>query len=157
MKKILMVCTANICRSPIAKAVLQKIAADAGEAALWHIDSAGTHAQSNGERADPRGEAALKRQGYTASKHKSRAIQPQDFENFDLLLAMDSANLESLQRRCPPQHLHKLHLLLAYAPQTGTSDIPDPYYSNAQGFDRVLALCEAGSKGLFSQLSTRSA
>ena len=152
MKKILMVCTANICRSPMAKVVLQKFVSDAGQSSLWLIDSAGTHAQPGGERADPRGDAALQRCGYSAPKHKSRSVQPKDFETFDLLLAMDSDNLASLQRRCPVQHQHKLRLLLDYAPQPEVSNVPDPYYSNAQGFDRVLDLCESGAKGLFNHL-----
>lgn len=153
MKKILMVCTANICRSPMAKVVLQKFVADAGQSSDWQIDSAGTHAQARGENADARGDAALRRRGYQVPRHKSRNIQPQDFETFDLLLAMDSDNLASLQRRCPSQHQHKLHLLLKYAPQSGLGDVPDPYYSNAQGFDRVLDLCESATQGLFNQLS----
>ena len=153
MKKILMVCTANICRSPMAKLVLQKIVADAAQSSLWQIDSAGTHALAKGERADPRADTALKRRGYTVPKHKSRSIQPMDFENFDFLLAMDSNNLAALQRQCPARHQHKLRLLLDYAPQFGISDVPDPYYSNAQGFERVLDLCESGTKGVFGQLS----
>jgi protein-tyrosine phosphatase len=153
MKKILMVCTANICRSPMAKLVLQKLVANVGQSSHWQIDSAGTHAPLSGERADPRADAALQRRGYQTPKHKSRGVQPQDFETFDLLLAMDSDNLTSLLRRCPAQHQHKLHLLMEYAPQAGVRDVPDPYYGNAQGFERVLDLCESATQGLFKQLS----
>lgn len=133
----------------MAKVVLQKVVADAGQSSLWQIDSAGTHALPKSERADPRADAALQRRGYAVPKHKSRGVQPSDFENFDLLLAMDSDNLASLQRRCPVQHQGKLRLFLAFVPQLGVSDVPDPYYSNAQGFDRVLDLCESGATGLF--------
>ena len=154
MKKILMVCTANICRSPMAKVVLQKIVTDAGKSSVWQIDSAGTHAQRGGERADPRGDAALIKRGYKTQKHKSRSVQPKDFEVFDLILAMDADNLSSLKRHCPEPLQHKLGLLLDFAPQSRSTSVPDPYYGNAEGFDRVLDLCEAGAKGLFNQMQT---
>lgn len=150
MKKILMVCTANICRSPMAKVVLQRRVAEAGQTSQWQIDSAGTHAQRSGERADARGNAALERRGYKVPKHKSRSIQPKDFETFDWLLAMDADNLGFLQRHCPEQHQHKLRLLLDFAGPIGIVSVPDPYYGNAQGFDRVLDLCEAAASGLLS-------
>lgn len=151
--KILMVCTANICRSPMAKVILGKLVADAGQSRDWHIDSAGTHAQRGGERADPRGDAALKRRGYAPPKHKSRSVKPADFETFDLLLAMDADNLAALKRHCPQVYQDKIRLLLDYAPELGISGVPDPYYGNPQGFDRVLDLCEAAAKGVFNQLA----
>ena len=151
--KILMVCTANICRSPMAKVVLQKLVADAGQIRNWQIDSAGTRAQRGGERADPRGDQALAKRGYSPPKHKSRGVELKDFETFDLLLAMDTDNLASLKRHCPPALQHKLQLFLDYASLLGISSVPDPYYGNAQGFERVLDLCEAGAKGLFARLN----
>ena len=63
---------------------------------------------------------------------------------------MDQQNLDNLRRLCPPEHQHKLHLLLAFAPALGQQEVPDPYYGNAAGFERVLDLCEAGVSGLLA-------
>jgi len=66
---------------------------------------------------------------------------------------MDSGNLEALQRQCPPSHQHKLRLLLSYAPETGATEVPDPYYGDTAGFMRVLDLCEAALRGLMAKLA----
>ena len=79
---------------------------------------------------------------------RSRRITPQDFRHFNLLLAMDANNLIELRRLCPPEHAGKLRLFLAFADGLKDSEVPDPYYGHAQGFERVLDLCEAGARGL---------
>lgn len=152
MKNVLMVCMGNICRSPMARVIAQKIAFDAGLSPQLKFDSAGTHAAHSGEKMDPRAQAVLLRHGYQAGKVRSRRIAKQDFEAFDLILAMDSSNLAHLQSDCPPEHRHKIKLFLADVPDLGQQDVPDPYYGNAQGFERVLELCELGSRQLLSQL-----
>ena len=85
---------------------------------------------------------------YAMGNTRSRRVIPQDFERFDLLLAMDEDNLAALQRQCPPEQLHKLRLLLSYAPELGEREVPDPYFGGLAGFERVLDLCEAGVRGL---------
>ena len=75
-----------------------------------------------------------------------------DFDRFNLILAMDKKNLQSLQALCPAPHQHKLRLFLDYASEIEDEEIPDPYYGSAQGFERVLDLCEAGAMGLISTL-----
>ena len=102
MTKILMVCMGNICRSPMAQAVAERTAAQAGREVLnmaggLVFDSAGTHAHHIGERIDPRAAAALLARGYPPVKGRSRRIGDADFEKFDLILAMDRGNLEVLQ------------------------------------------------------------
>ena len=150
MTKILMVCLANICRSPMARAVAQQMARDSGRAAAFEFDSAGTQAPQAGERLDPRAKAVLSNRKYETGNARSRRVTAQDFERFDLLLAMDETILAALQRQCPPQHQNKLRLLLTFAPQLGLTEVPDPYYSNLAGFEQVLDLCEAGVKGLLT-------
>ena len=153
MTKVLMVCMGNICRSPMALAVLQK-AIDAGQlGASLQVDSAGTAARP-GERADHRAEAALRRRAYPLAKHKARRVSAKDFVQFDLLLAMDTHNLDDLKENCPPAQHHKLRLLTEFllpgrnpAPAVAPS-IPDPYYGNVQGFEKVLDICEAAVAGL---------
>lgn len=148
MTKILMVCAANICRSPIALTVAQHMAQALGRAREFEFESAGTHAQAPSDRPDVRAKAVLEKRGYALGKGRSRRVMAQDFERFDLILAMDSNNLAALERQCPPEYLGKLKLLLAYAPDAGTLDVPDPYFGSLAGFERVLDLCEAGARGL---------
>jgi protein-tyrosine phosphatase len=148
MTKLLMVCMGNICRSPMAQAVLQKMTIEARLTPFLEIDSAGTHAHHQGARTDPRAQAVLLRHGYDASRIRSRRITSQDFQDFDLILAMDTSNLIAIQQICPPRELHKLSLFLTQAETLADTEVPDPYYGSLAGFERVLTLCEAGAKGL---------
>ena len=148
MPNVLVVCMANICRSPMACSVVQKLAADAGLSHQLKFDSAGTHAHHLGEKPDRRAEFALSHRGYELIRTRSRRVSAKDFEDFDLILAMDASNLTELRRLCPPSHLAKLRLLLDFAEGLKVTEIPDPYYGNAEGFERVLDLCEAGARGL---------
>jgi protein-tyrosine phosphatase len=115
------------------------------------VDSAGTHSAMVGERPDPRAVAALTRRGYVVGRSRSRQVETRDFSRFDRILAMDASNLASLTRQCPANLHAKLELFLSYAPELGLTDMPDPYYGNAQGFERVLDLCEAGAKGFVAR------
>ena len=90
----------------------------------------------------------LLRHGYDASRIRSRRITSQDFQDFDLILAMDTSNLMAIQQICPPRELHKLSLFLTQAETLDDTEVPDPYYGSLAGFERVLTLCEAGAKGL---------
>lgn len=148
MNKLLMVCMGNICRSPMAQAVTLHRVGQAGLARAYQVDSAGTHAGHFSEPPDPRARTVLGKRGYTIPKIKSRQVTEQDFLRFDLILAMDQANLNDLRQLCPSEHSHKLRLFLEFAPEVGTTEVPDPYYGATQGFERVLDLCEAGARGL---------
>ena len=157
MTKILMVCMGNICRSPMAQMVAEQIALRSGlgdrrGVSTVAFDSAGTHAHHIGERMDPRAASALTSRGYAVGKGRSRRVMAQDFESFDLILAMDRSNLAALRDLCPEQHSHKLGLLLDYASGMVGQEVPDPYYGNALGFERVLDLCEMGATGLVRTL-----
>jgi protein-tyrosine-phosphatase len=101
MTKLLMVCMGNTCRSPMAQAVACKLAVEAGLAQPFDVDCAGTHAHHLGERPDPRAELTLTRHGYEMGRVRSRRIAVQDFQAFDLILAMDVSNLTELRRLCP--------------------------------------------------------
>jgi len=151
MTQVLLVCLANVCRSPMACAVAQQLARNQGRAKQLHFASAGTHVHS-GKRMDARAQAVLLKHQYAPPKTRSRGVSAQDFEQFDLILAMDQANLVALQRQCPASRHDKLRLLLSYAPDLGLTEVPDPYYGDLAGFERVLGLCEAGVSGLLAQL-----
>ena len=155
--RLLMVCTANICRSPMAEAVLRTKLQRAGLAAAVAVDSAGTHGFHKGTPADPRAVAQAARRGYTVDGLRSRPVVADDFTRFDLLLAMDQDNLATLHQRCPPAEQHRLQLLLAHAPQAGADEVPDPYYGAVAGFDLALDLIEPACDGLLTEIRRRLA
>lgn len=119
---------------------------------VLEIDSAGTAAYHVGELPDRRTRQAAGRRGYDLSRLRARVIEPGDFERFDLILAMDRENLRALERRAPAHARERLRLFLEFAPETGISEVPDPYYGGPNGFEDVLDLIEAASRGLIEHL-----
>ena len=153
--RLLMVCTANICRSPMAEAVLRDKLRRNGLATSVMVDSAGTHGFHKGTPADPRAVAQAALRGYQVGGLKSRPLVAQDFTRFDLLLAMDHDNLATLHKRSPPEAQDRLQLLLAHAPQLGADQVPDPYFGAASGFDHALDLIEPACDGLLTEIRRR--
>ena len=148
MKKrsILFVCTGNICRSPTAEGVLSALARQEG--IELRIESAGTHDYHVGEPPDERAQRHAEKRGYDLSAQRARHLRLRDFEEFDLIVAMDRGHLQSLEVRCPDHNRHKLRLLVA------GQDVPDPYYGGPEGFERVLDLVEEACRGLLDELKT---
>jgi low molecular weight protein-tyrosine phosphatase len=144
---VLFVCTGNICRSPTAEAVFRHCVQKAGLAGRIVSDSAGTHDYHIGEPPDPRTQAAAKRRGYELGELRARRVHRDDFERFDYVLAMDEANLRQLERLCPREHAHKLRLFLDFSGGS-PREVPDPYYGDPEGFERVLDLVERAAQGL---------
>lgn len=156
MTRILVVCMGNICRSPMASSALQALAAQRQLSSVIEIDSAGTYGGHQGEKPDPRALAVALARGYEQITHeRARRVTARDFERFDLILAMDRDNLMHLQHQCPAPLQHKLHLFLEYAGVGGEREVPDPYYGNVDGFERVMQLCEAGARGVLDRLAAR--
>lgn len=153
--RVLMVCMGNICRSPLAEAVLRSKLAQAGLADLVEVDSAGTSEHHRGESPDPRGVRCAEARGYSLKGLRARPVVAADFEQFDLMLAMDRSNLEGLQRRSPEHAQAKLALLLPLAGQGGPDEVPDPYYGGAAGFEHVIDLLEPACDALVRDLRVR--
>jgi protein-tyrosine phosphatase len=149
---VLMVCMGNICRSPTAEGVLRHLVAEAGLASSVHIDSAGTLDYHVGTPPDARSQRHALRRGYDLSTQRARQVNARDFEQFDLILAMDWQNLEELQSLCPVGHAHKLRRLMEFAPAGLGDVVADPYYGGADGFETVLDHVEAGCRGLVVHL-----
>lgn len=150
--KLLFVCTGNICRSPTAHGVFEHMAQAAGHG-YFTIDSAGTHSYHVGEQPDSRTMAAALARGYDLSTQRARKVSVRDFSEFDLIFAMDKSHLSQLERICPPEHRHKLHLYLYYTLGHEGMDVPDPYYGGPEGFERVLDLAEWASEALLKKLT----
>jgi protein-tyrosine phosphatase len=131
----------NICRSPTAEGVFRYHAEQAGLAGRLEIDSA-----------DHRARAAAERRGMSLDGIRARRVSAQDFQRFDYIIAMDQENLARLRDEAPEEHSARLHLFLEFAAGSET-DVPDPYYGGAAGFERVLDLVEDASRGLLETLS----
>lgn len=127
----------------------------AGLADRIDVDSAGTGDWHVGEAPDSRAQAAARTRGYDLSALRARQVSGADFERFDLLLAMDGANFAELRRRCPAEHRDKVRLLMEFAPGAAESEVADPYFGGAQGFEQVLDQCEAACRGLLDTLRQR--
>jgi len=147
--KIMFVCLGNICRSPTAEGVFRGLAHEAGLDVI--VDSSGTGGWHVGEQPDQRAMAEAKRRGYDLSAQRSRQVLQEDFERFDLILAMDQSNLKSLKSIAPCGHKAKVELFLKYAQNQTLKDVPDPYYED--NFEAVFDLIETASRGLIKALS----
>ncbi|MCA0919448.1 low molecular weight protein-tyrosine-phosphatase [Pseudooceanicola nanhaiensis] len=143
--RILFVCLGNICRSPAAEGVVQRMA----EGRALELDSAGTGNWHVGEPPYGHMQRAAKQRGYDLSSLRARQVKVQDFKDFDLILAMDEKNLADL-RALDPGTGAALRLFMEYAPQTGVTAVPDPYYT--RDFDGALDLIEAAARGLLTSL-----
>lgn len=152
MKRILFVCTGNICRSPTAEGVALHFIETAGLAGLVEVDSAGMQGYHVGEAPDPRAQKAAAQKGYDLSKLRARKLDALDFERFDLLLAMDRGHLQAMLRVCPQDYRPKIELFMRYAPDGRHDEVPDPYYGGPNGFDAVLQMCEQGVRGLLDAI-----
>ena len=151
--KVLFVCMGNICRSPTADAVFRHLVKEAGVDHLIHVDSAGTHAYHIGNPPDHRAQNTALQRGYKMHDLRARAVQPNDFQEFDYILAMDKENLSLLQQRSPQQHLSKIQLFMQYSTQVNPDvEVPDPYFGGNQGFELVLDMVEEASQGLLAHL-----
>jgi len=151
--RLLFVCLGNICRSPMAEGVFRRVAEEAGAAHLFEIDSAGMGDWHKGEAPDVRAREAARGRGIDISGQSARKVELEDFDDFDLLLAMDASNVADLYDIAPHDARHKIRRLLEYAPYADTMDVPDPYYGGPQGFDHALDLIEAAARGLLADLT----
>jgi len=154
--KILFVCMGNICRSPTAEGVFRAHARRHAPGLDLEIDSAGTHAYHVGEPPDPRTISAAARRGIDLAGLRARQVSDDDFERFDLIIAIDRLNHATLLDRSPPEHHACIRTLLEFAGRTAPADVPDPYYGDARGFDEVLDLVESAAEGLLAELRQRS-
>ena len=138
---ILMVCLGNVCRSPTAHGVLDKLIKDKRLDGRLEVDSAGTGSFHLSVSPDTRAIRAAHARGCDLSRLRARQINASDYESFDLILAMDKSNLSDLHERCPPHFRQKLGLFLSWS-QSGLEEVPDHYYSGSLGFELVLELAE---------------
>lgn len=148
--RVLFVCTGNICRSPTAEGMLRHRLRAAGLAESWSVDSAGMHAFHAGEAPDARSIRTAKARGVDLVELRARQVTRHDFDEFDLILALDEGHLRQLKRMAPQVHKAAVELFLPYGGHA-QRDVPDPYYGDAADFEYVFDLIEAGVEGLLAR------
>src|SRR5215472_2344348 len=157
--KICLVCLGNICRSPMAEIVLRDELARAGLAQQVNVDSAGTGDWHVGERMYAAARQELARRGYDGSGHRARQIQPSWLAGYDLVVAMDRANLAALQRMAPDaDSAGRLRLLRTFDPGLPPDDpyqgeVPDPFGGSAEDYALAFDLVLAATTGLAEELA----
>ena len=145
MRRVEVVCTGNICRSPIGEVVLRAKLADAGVDDIV-VTSSGTSGWHIGDPMDSRAAAALARRGYDGSAHRAQEFRSRWFADRDLVLAMDSGHLSALLRRGGDDLAVPVELF-------ADLDVPDPYYGDDAGFDDVLDQIEKAADLWVDRLS----
>jgi protein-tyrosine phosphatase len=158
--RVLFVCLGNICRSPTAEGVMRRLVREAGLEDRITIDSAGTGGWHVGSAPDERATAAARRRGITL-EGQARTVAAADFDDWDLLIAMDRDNQRELLRRAPDAAAReKVKLLREFDPASvasGELEVPDPYYGGERGFEDVLDIVDAACRGLLAELAARTA
>jgi protein-tyrosine phosphatase len=149
---VLFVCLGNICRSPLAEGVLQHLLAEEGMDGAVTVESAGTGSWHIGDLPDPRSREVAQRHGIELTS-RARQVRPEDFERFDLIVAMDKdnlANLREMQERSGGDA--RLALLRDWDPEPGNGEVPDPYFGGDGGFDRVYEMVRRSLERMVEEL-----
>lgn len=140
MKSVLFVCLGNICRSPMAQGVMEHFIETRGLKDKLACDSAGTGSWHTGELPDRRTLATLRSKG-VALNHRARTLSPRDFQQFDLVLTMDSDIHRQVLRVASESDRKKVRMYRDFDP-AGAGDLEDPYYGTQADFEEVWTICE---------------
>ncbi len=149
MKNILFICHGNICRSPMAEFMMKDLVEKAGLTAQFHIESAATSREEIGNPIYPPARRKLAEHGIACNGHAARQLTKADYRGFDLLIGMDSANLQNMRRICGGDPEGKMHLLRDYTARPG--DVADPWYTG--DFETTWRDVLEGCRGLLKELS----
>lgn len=152
---ILVICTGNICRSPMAEGALR--AAAAYEGLALRLDSAGTHGYHVGEPPDPRARQVAREGGAPIDDLRARRVSQDDFREFDLILAADQGHLRELARLKPQGARARVELILPFSGAfAANSDLADPYYGDLAHFREVWQQIRLATPGLLRRVLTES-
>jgi protein-tyrosine phosphatase len=143
---VLVVCTGNICRSPTGEGVLRHLVKERGLEDRVRVASAGTQDYHVGDAPDPRTLRHAQKRGYDLSAQRAAQVRPQDFDEFDYILAMDRGHLRILRSLQPVGSKAKLGLFLDASGKWKGEDVPDPYYGGVAGFEQVLDMVEEAAE-----------
>ncbi len=152
--RIAMVCSGNICRSPIAEVVLRRLVEQVGLGGRVAVESAGMGTWHVDEPADPRAVSVLHEHGYDGSGHRAQGFDPEWFADRDLVLAMDQGHLRELRTLAPdPEARHRVRLLRSFdSAAPPDAEVADPYFGDARDFATVLEQVERACEGLLAEV-----
>ena len=150
---VLFVCLGNICRSPLAEGVFRSLAAEAGLADRFRVDSAGTGAYHVGEAPDARSVAVALEHGVQLTG-LARQVTGNDLQSFDWVVAMDGTNRRNLEALSQPENRGRIHLLRDFDPEDAGADVPDPYYGGPEGFENVYRIVDRACRNLFEEIAS---
>ncbi len=152
-KKVLFVCMGNICRSPAAEGIMKKMIEDKNLEGIIEIDSAGTIGYHEGEPADARMSRQAAKRGYKLTSLARRFNPKKDFDEFDYIITMDDNIYEDiLSSDVKGKYHRKVHKISKFFVDHGYTEVPDPYYGGADGFELVLDLLEEGNRNLLEKI-----
>ena len=154
MIEVLFICLGNICRSPMAEAVMHQLVRDAGLAGHIRVDSVGIGAWHVGQPPHP-GTQEILRRHHIPYAGRARQMTPADVSQADYLIAMDGENVAAVRRMLPANADKRVHRLLDFAPAGFPRDVPDPYYDG--NFDEVYHLVDAGCRGVLVHIRAEHA
>ena len=149
--RVLFVCSGNICRSPLAEAIFRSLAHEAGLDARFVIDSAGTHGFHEGDHADPRTRRVGRKHGLSVDSI-ARPVVDEDFDRFDLILAMDRGHRRELMARAGASRAATIRLMREFDPSARDQDVADPYYGGEDGFETMYSVLMPACRGLLDSL-----
>lgn len=155
--RILFVCLGNICRSPAAEGIMADLIAKEGLTDRIELDSAGLYGGHAGELPDHRMRVHARRRGYELT-HRSRPVKLSDYDDFDIIVAMDNSNYDRLRGFAPTVEAQdKVVRMAEFVNGFPLYDhVPDPYYEGAEGFELVLDMLEDGCRELLRELDCRN-
>ncbi len=148
---VLFVCSGNICRSPLAEAIFKSLVEEAGLGARFVIDSAGTHGFHEGDRADPRTRRVGRKYGLDVDSI-ARPVVDEDFDRFNLIIAMDRGHRRELMARAGANREAAIRLMREFDPSSRDHDVADPYYGGEEGFEAMYSVLVPACRGLLESL-----
>ena len=143
-------CHGNICRSPMAEYVMKHLVREAGMEEQFQIASAATSREELGSPVYPPARKKLAEHGISCAGHMARQLQNRDYDEYDLLIGMDYANLRNMHRICGGDFDDKMHLLMEYAGHPD-QEVADPWYT--RDFDAAWSDILDGCRGLLKHLT----
>lgn len=155
MINILFVCMGNICRSPSAEGFFAAALQKSKYKDQISIDSAGTHGYHVGHAPDSRAVATASKFSVDISGLRARKVCAADFDNHDLIIAMDHSNFQDLQRIRPKDSKALLKMMMQYHPEARPEEVPDPYYGEIDGFTYMCKLLQSATQGLLADVESR--
>ena len=155
MINILVVCMGNICRSPSAEGFFANALEQSVHRDQVSHDSAGTHGYHVNHAPDSRAVETASGFGVDIGDLRARKVKPEDFYNYDLIVAMDHSNFADLQRIQPKDSTATIRMMMDYHPEGNPDEVPDPYYGGIDGFVYMCELLKSATAGLLKNIEAQ--